>query len=65
MSRSLTPLTDGGIGGLAGAPVISATSVFHITRILSLANRRSCRIFSERNESRRCTTVTDLQICDR
>lgn len=55
---SLTPVTEAGIGGEAGSPVISSTTVSHITVTFSLRVRRSLRIFSERNSSRLWTTVT-------
>ena len=54
MSRSRTPVTASGVP----PPTISSTVLFHTTSILGWANSRSCRIFSARSWSRRCTSVT-------
>src|SRR5260370_894451 len=40
------------------APAPSSSTVSQITEILGFLNSRSCRIFSARKLSRRCTTVT-------
>jgi hypothetical protein len=40
------------------SPATSSSTVSQITEIFGFLNSRSCRIFSARKLSRRCTTVT-------
>ena len=57
--------TEAGIGILAGVPVISSTTLSQITFTFGLAISLSCRMRSDRNESRRWTTVTVVAILAR